>query len=101
VYLYVDPRNRQPFYVGKGQGPRVLAHLSASGESRKAKVLAELAQSGLSPRLDILAHALPSEETALRIEAAVIDLLGLDDLTNLVSGWQSVQLGRMPLSQLV
>jgi hypothetical protein len=38
---------------------------------------------------------------ALRIEAAVIDLLGLDDLTNHVSGWQSIQLGRMQLSELV
>jgi hypothetical protein len=101
VYLYVDPRSGQPFYVGKGQGQRVLAHLSVSGESRKAKVLAELSQPGLTPRLEVLAHALPSEETALRIEAAVIDLLSLGELTNLVSGWQSVQFGRMPLSQLV
>jgi uncharacterized protein len=76
VYLYVDPRSGLPFYVGKGQDQRVLAHLSVVGESRKAKVLAELNQLGMSPRLDILAHALPSEETALRIEAAVIDLLG-------------------------
>jgi hypothetical protein len=69
VYLYVDPRSGLPFYVGKGQEQRVLAHLSVVGESRKAKVLAELSQLGMSPRLDILAHALPSEETALRIEA--------------------------------
>src|SRR5205823_282141 len=40
------------------------------------------------------------EETAFRIEAAVIDLLGFDDLTNEVRGWRSVQTGRLPLSAL-
>lgn len=63
--------------------------------------LAELKAAGLEPRLEILAHALPSWEAALRLEAAVIDLLGLDDLTNLVSGWQSIQYGRMPVNDLV
>lgn len=28
VYLYIDPRDGQPFYVGKGQGERALSHLS-------------------------------------------------------------------------
>jgi hypothetical protein len=101
VYLYVDPRNGKPFYVGKGQGQRALAHLSAEGESRKVRTLHELKQQNLSPQIDILAHALPDEETALRIEAAVIDLLGLDGLTNSVRGWRSIQLGRIPLSELV
>ena len=101
VYVYIDPRSNRPFYVGKGQGERILAHLSAHGESRKAQVVEELRRSGLEPRLDILAHGLPDKETALRIEAAVIDLLGLDRLTNEVRGWRSIQLGRMPLFELV
>ena len=49
----------------------------------------------------ILAHGLADEETALRIEAAVIDLLGLDDLTNAVRGWRSIELGRMSLEELI
>lgn len=101
VYLYVDPRTEQVFYVGKGQGQRVLSHLSAAGESRKAQILAELRQAQLSPRLDILAHGLPDEATAYRIEAAAIDLLGLDSLSNLVRGWQSVRSGRRSLEELV
>lgn len=101
VYLYIDPRNSKPFYVGKGQGQRALAHLSAEGESRKVKVLDELRQLNITPHIEILAHALNDEETALRIEAAVIDLLGLDGLTNAVRGWRSIQLGRMSLSELV
>ena len=100
VYLYIDPRDEQPFYVGKGQGDRALSHLSEEAESRKCARLAELRAEGKAPRIDILAHGLRDEETAFRIEAAVIDLLGLDVLTNAVRGWRSLQLGRIPLSEL-
>ena len=101
VYLYVDPRSDRPFYVGKGCRGRVLAHLLADVESRKASVLKELRDARFEPRLDILAHGLADDEVALRIEAAVIDLFGLGDLANEVRGWQSVQLGRLPLSEVV
>lgn len=33
VYLYVDPRDARPFYVGKGKGYRVLDHFSDQHES--------------------------------------------------------------------
>jgi len=101
VYLYIDPRTGKPFYVGKGKGERVLSHLSAIGESRKLQVLKELQEEGREPVLEVLAHGLPNEEIAFRIEAAVIDLLGLKELTNSTRGWRSIQLGRMPLNQLV
>ncbi len=103
VYLYFDPPSNSniPFYVGKGYGNRVLAHLTETGESRKVCVLKELKALGLRPRIEILAHQLPNEETALRIEAAVIDLFGLGALTNQVRGWRSIQLGRMPLDDLI
>ena len=100
VYLYVDPRDDKPFYVGKGVGERVLSHLSEAAESRKCAKIANLRAGGLEPRIDILAHGLRDEETALRIEAAVIDLLGLDALTNEVRGWRSLQVGRIPLPVL-
>jgi uncharacterized protein len=100
VYLYIDPRNEQPFYVGKGQGERALSHLSEEAESRKCARIAELRAEGKEPRIDVLAHGLRDEETAFRIEAAIIDLFGLDVLTNEVRGWRSLQLGRIPLSEL-
>ena len=100
VYLYVDPRDGKPFYVGKGQGDRVLSHLSEQAESRKCAKIAELRAEGKEPLIEILAHELRDEETAFRIEAAVIDLLGLDVLTNEMRGWRSLQLGRIPLSEL-
>lgn len=101
VYLYIDPRNTLPFYVGKGQNSRTLAHLSDDVECRKTAVLKDLASADLEPRLEILAHGLQDEETALRVEAAAIDLLQLGHLANRIRGWKSVQYGRMPLSELV
>ncbi|HET6569768.1 MAG TPA: hypothetical protein VFG50_17515 [Rhodothermales bacterium] len=101
VYLYVDPRTGKPFYVGKGKGDRVLSHMSEAGESRKLQMIKELRDEGLEPRMDILAHGLRDEETAFRIEAAVIDLIGLDELTNRVRGWRSIQTGRLPLHELI
>lgn len=100
VYLYVDPRTHDIFYVGKGQGKRGLAHLSDANETRKTQVIASLRSVGLEPRLEVLAHGLHDEEAAFRVEAA-IDLLGLDRLTNQVRGIQSLQTGRMPLQDLI
>jgi hypothetical protein len=101
VYLYVDPRNEKIFYVGKGKGKRILAHFDDPRDSDKTRTISELAAAGLRPRLDMLAHGLKDEETAFRIEAAVIDVLRLGELTNAVRGWKSLQLGRMTLEELV
>lgn len=101
VYLYVDPRDGRIFYVGKGRGQRALAHLSDEVESAKVRIIEALRNAGLQPRLDVLAHALPDEEAALRVEAAVIDALGLERLSNRVRGWRSIETGRMPLEELI
>jgi hypothetical protein len=101
VYLYVDPRTNEPFYVGKGQGERALAHLADTSESLKVARIKEIRAAGLEPQIDILVHGLPSEEAAFRVEAAVIDAIGPDRLTNAVRGWESGKVGRMPLTELV
>jgi len=101
VYLYVDPRTSEPFYVGKGQGDRALAHLADTSESLKVARIKEILAAGLEPQIDILVHDLLSEEAAFRIEAAVIDAIGPDRLTNAVRGWESGKVGRMPLTELV
>jgi hypothetical protein len=101
VYLYIDPRNGHPFYVGKGKGERILAHFEDDRDSKKVRIITELSSQGISPRLEILAHGLKDEETAFRVEAAAIDLLGLDSLANKVRGWKSLQTGRMTLDELM
>jgi hypothetical protein len=100
VYLYIDPRTEKPFYVGKGQGGRALAHVNVQGESRKARILAELKEKSLKPRIDILCHKLADAQTALHVEAAIIDALELGELTNEVRGWRTSMHGRAPLSEL-
>jgi hypothetical protein len=101
VYLYIDPRTDEPFYVGKGQGDRALAHLRDDNESLKVKRIKEIQASGLEPRIDILVHELASEKAAFGIEAAVIDAIGRGKLTNAVRGWGTGKVGRMPLKDLV
>ena len=84
VYLLVDPRNNTVFYVGKEKGNRVLAHLKGNGhaEREKAKIIQGIRADVQEPRIEILAHGLKDAATALRIEAAAIDLLGITNLTN-------------------
>lgn len=94
VYLYVDPTDGQPFYVGKGIGNRVFAHLDDTTESRKAQRIAAIRASGRNPRIEILRHGLSDDQAAL-VEAAVIDCIGLDKLTNAVSGQHSHSFGRV------
>ena len=101
VYLYFHPDTREPFYVGKGVGDRVLAHFGDVKDSDKTRTIKRLKERGRRPRLEILAHGLKDEETAFRVETAVIDALGLGSLTNQVSGWRSLQVGRMSLDELV
>jgi len=101
VYAYVNPLDGQIFYVGKGKGRRVLSHLGDRAETRKVETLKQIRAAGKQPRIEILAHALRSADTALRVEAAVIDALGIPLLTNQVRGWHSARYGRTPLEELI
>lgn len=100
VYIYINPLNDSIFYVGKGKGNRVFDHLKNDNESEKVNAIKEIRANGKEPRIEILVHGLSDEETALRIEAAVIDVIGVDNLTNGVRGWQSGYYGRMDVEQL-
>ena len=100
VYLYVDPRDGNPFYVGKGKGQRALSHLSDRSETDKVARIEELRKLGHEPIIEILRYGLTQRE-ALLIESAAIDLLGLNELTNRVKGHGFDELGRTLLSELV
>jgi hypothetical protein len=99
VYLYTDPRTDEPFYVGKGKGNRVFAHLADRSETEKVARIREIGEAGLKPRLEILAYGL-DEETAFKVEAAAIDLIGFDRLTNRVIGQGARRYGRQSIDSL-
>ena len=86
VYAYIDPRNDAIFYIGKGVGSRATDHLSDDSESAKVERIKEIHAAGIEPRIDILAYQLRDDNESSRIEAALIDLIGVGQLTNLVRG---------------
>ena len=100
MYAYIDPTSRKIFYVGKGKGNRAFAHLDDTSESIKVAMINEIRKQGQEPQIDILAHGLEDENMALKIECAIIDTLGLKNLTNVVRGWESNIIGRMGIKEI-
>jgi hypothetical protein len=90
VYLYIDPRDGRPFYVGKGKRGRLLTHLKDRSETEKTKRIEELDKLDLKPVIEILKYGL-TEKEAFLVESATIDLLGIGQLTNRVKGHHAVR----------
>jgi uncharacterized protein len=101
VYIYSDPETNEIFYVGKGKGNRVFTHLTDSTNQEKSHLIKRILERGQEPKIEILTHGLEDEQTAFKVEAAVIDLIGKEKLTNKVSGWQSGIFGRVDVNQLI
>ena len=89
VYILIDPRSNETFYIGKGQGNRIFSHLQCAikfpNESDKIKTIKEIMNAGYRVQHYILRHGL-TENVALEIESAIIDFVGLANLTNQLSG---------------
>ncbi len=101
VYRLIDPRNGQTFYVGKGKGNRVFAHVSDAlktfnGESyedseeddfsAKIQQIRDIRNAGLEVIHVIQRYGL-TEKEAFEVESALIDAYG--ELTNIQSGHAS------------
>lgn len=99
VYVYSDPDTHQPFYVGKGKGNRVFDHLSYDNDSEKVEYIQNLLKAGKSPVIEILVHGV-DEETAFKVEAAAIDFIGIENLTNRQRGHYSSTYGKIEASLL-
>lgn len=96
VYLLKDPRNDVIFYVGKGNGNRIFQHLRCALESEtendKCNLIREIIKEGKEVEHFILRHGL-EEKLSLEIESTVIDLLGIENLTNSVKGHDTWERG--------
>ena len=75
VYVYIDPRNHEEFYYGKGIGSRKETHLDDHSDSEKAKQIAEIQKEGLTPIVRVIARGL-SEDEALLVEKTLLWKLG-------------------------
>ncbi|MCX7148061.1 MAG: GIY-YIG nuclease family protein [Rhodocyclales bacterium] len=84
VYVYIDPRNYEEFYFGKGRGSRKEAHLSDTSGSGKTRRIAAIHKAGLKPIIRVIARDL-TEHDALLVEKTLLWKLGRQ-LTNVSSG---------------
>lgn len=100
VYALVDPRDGVIFYVGKASGTdRPSNHLKANKSERaKALRIESIRSDGYEPEVEILRFGLSSAEVAHDVESAVIDTIGLENLTNEIRG-HGVLWGRLSAAE--
>lgn len=96
VYFLQDPRTEEVFYVGKGVGNRVFNHLEGAietdTETEKLDKIRAIVGSGNTVKHYILRHGL-TEEASFEIEAALIDFIGMKNLSNMQGGHYSSDYG--------
>ena len=100
VYCEIDEDNKRlPIYVGKGKTDRFFSHLNnlVTIPSKKNKKISNLIEENRLG-IDILAYDL-TDKTALSIESACIDLMGIENLENLVRG-KGNNIKRVPIHEL-
>lgn len=107
VYRLIDPRDGSTFYLGKGKGNRVFAHMLGEVAavdddellSNKLKQLREIRLAGLKVIHVIHRHGMADEKTAYEVEAALID--AYPGLTNIMSGAGSNEYGPAHIKELI
>lgn len=104
VYRLIDPRDGETFYVGKGQGNRVFAHIrneqSVLGDdlAMKVKRIREIRLAVLEVEHVIHRHGM-DDVMATEVEAALID--AYPGLTNIAGGVGSSDFGAMQASEII
>lgn len=104
VYRLIDPRNGETFYIGKGQGSRVFAHIQAEQNlegddlDNKIKRIREIRLAGFEVAHVIHRHGM-DEKTAFEVEAALID--AYPGLTNIAGGAGSTDYGAMHAKEII
>ncbi len=104
VYRLIDPRNGETFYVGKGQGNRVFAHIHAEQNlegdefDNKLKRIRDIRVTGFEVAHVIHRHGM-DDKTASEVEAALIDVY--PGLTKSVGGASSNDYGTMHAKEII
>jgi uncharacterized protein len=104
VYRLIDPRNGETFYVGKGRGNRVFAHIhderSLDGDdlSNKLKRIREIRLAGFEVAHVIHRHGM-DDGTAFEVEAALMD--AYPGLANIAGGAGSSEYGAMHAREII
>lgn len=91
VYVLMDTSNNEVFYVGKGQGVRVLDHrkdsLKAESNSAKFERIRAIQESGKSKVKEMVVGRFATDQEAFAVEATLIHwMYGHKNLTNIVCG---------------
>lgn len=102
VYILTDPANGERFYVGKGTGDRIFAHVREAVEkpceNEKLQRIRDIKARGQEVRYEVVRYGL-SEKEAFEVEAAIIDLF--PQLTNEQVGHEADERGLMSVSEIV
>ena len=102
VYRLIDPRNGETFYVGKGKGNRVFAHISEQVDeddpSNKLRRIRDIHLAGFEVAHVIHRHGM-DESTAFEVESALMD--AYPGLTNMASGQGNAEFGAMHAKEIV
>ena len=92
--------NQNYFYIGKGKGNRVFSHLFQKSKldikDPKFDIINSLKKTG-GPKVEIIRHGLNQDEAFL-LEATLIDVFGVDQITNKVKGINSDKFGIMDIN---
>ncbi len=104
VYRLIDPRNGETFYVGKGNGNRVFAHIRAEKKlegddlDNKLKRIRDIRLAGFEVAHVIHRHGMDNK-TALEVEAALID--AYPEILNDIGGTHSNEFGVMHSKEII
>jgi hypothetical protein len=104
VYRLIDPRNGETFYIGKGIGNRLFAHVQGEAEVESDELtdkllrIRKIRNDGFEVAHVVHRHGM-SEDQAFEVEAALID--AYPETTNQVSGKNSGERGLMHAKQII
>jgi hypothetical protein len=84
VYLFRNPEDNRIFYVGKGTGPRAI-NLNGRNQKTIAQIEEIRKKQRTDPIIELLRYGL-DEKTALMYEGLAIDVIGIENLTNINNG---------------